>query len=216
MTDTNLSVLDSTGATKYLKQSGAGSSNDPNVAHHILDAGSVATVTADGVIVTGETVETGGSGMLGWLSSIRHGITALVAAALGTTADAAASTTVVQDTTPRTGIGLWKGILNRLIGGLDVPTATPTVYNVTLTTANTEYSQALPANTRGFEFQCQSSFDVRYAFVTGKVATPTAPYMTCKAGNAYSSFQLNQGASPSTLYFASPQAGVVVEITAWS
>ena len=140
MTDTNLSVLNSTGATVYLKQSGSGSNGDPNIGHHITDLGSVA----------------------------------------------------------------------------DVPTATPTVYNLVLTTANTEYSQALPSNCRGFEFQCQTSFDVRYAFVTGKVATPTAPYMTCKAGNAYSSFQLNQGASPSTLYFASAQAAVVVEITAWA
>ena len=38
-----------------------------------------ATVTGDGAIITGETVETGGSGMLGWLSSIRHQLASLVA-----------------------------------------------------------------------------------------------------------------------------------------
>jgi hypothetical protein len=101
------------------------------------------------------------------------------------------------------------------LGKVDVPTATPTTYNLTLTNAITEYSQVLPANCRGFEFKFRSAYDVIYAFVTGKVATPTAPYMTCKSGNAYNSFQLFQGATPSTLYFASAQAGVVIEITAW-
>ena len=31
---------------------------------------------------------------------------------------------------------------------------TPTVYNVTLTFADTEYSQALPASTKEFRFRC--------------------------------------------------------------
>ena len=39
-------------------------------------------VDASGVIITGETIETGGSGLLGWLSSIRHGINALVTAGI--------------------------------------------------------------------------------------------------------------------------------------
>jgi hypothetical protein len=64
----------------------------------------------------------------------------------------------------------------------DPITATPTPYNVTLTNANTEYSQALPANCRKFEFQARTEATVRLAFVTGKVAASTAPYMTLKAG----------------------------------
>ena len=95
-------------------------------------------------------------------------------------------------------------------------TSTPTIYNVTLTDANTEYSQDLPANCRFFEFQCRTAFAVRYAYVTGKVATPTAPYMTLKSGGSYYTPVISQGASPSTVYFASAQAGVVVEITAWT
>lgn len=102
------------------------------------------------------------------------------------------------------------------IGAIDVVTSTPTVYNVTLTNADTEYSQALPANCRGFEFQARTEALVRYAFVTGKVATPTAPWLTLKAGDAYASPPINQAASPSTLYLASPVAGTIVEITAWS
>lgn len=101
------------------------------------------------------------------------------------------------------------------LGTVDVLTATPTVYNVTLTNVNTEYSQALPANCRGFEFHCRTVTDVRFAFVTNKVATPTAPYMTLPAANWYASPQLNQGAAPSTLYLASAMAGVVVEIIAF-
>ena len=39
---------------------------------------------------------------------------------------------------------------------VDSAAATPTAYNLTLTNANTEYSQALSAHCRGFEFQCLS------------------------------------------------------------
>ena len=101
------------------------------------------------------------------------------------------------------------------IGKVDPATATPTAYNVTLTVADTEYSQALPANCRGFEFQARTEATVRYAFVTGKVATPTAPWLTLKAGDYYYSPPLNQAASPSTLYIGSATAGTIVEILAW-
>lgn len=93
---------------------------------------------------------------------------------------------------------------------------TPAIYNVTLTSANTEYSQALPNNTKCFEFRCRSAVDVRFAFVTGKVAAPTAPYMTLTGGDWYTSPILNQGTSPSTLYLASATAGVVACIIAWT
>jgi len=97
----------------------------------------------------------------------------------------------------------------------DFAASTPNSYNVTLTVADTEYSQALPANCRFFEFQARTEATVRYAFATGKVATPTAPYHTLKAGDYYNSPQLNQGASPSTLYVGSPTAGTVVELLVW-
>lgn len=92
---------------------------------------------------------------------------------------------------------------------------TPEVYNIPLTLANTEYSQAMPANCKFFEFHCRTVTDIRYQFVTGRVATPTAPYLTLPAANWYASPQLNQGAAPSTLYLASATAGVAVEIIAW-
>jgi hypothetical protein len=95
-------------------------------------------------------------------------------------------------------------------------TSTLTIYNITLTNANTEYSQALPANCRGFEFQCQTGLTCRWSNVTGKVATPTAPYMTLQPNAFYSSPPISQGASPSTLYFASASAGAIICLIAWS
>ena len=94
------------------------------------------------------------------------------------------------------------------------PVTASAVYNVTLTSADTEYSQALTANTREFRFRCRTIFDVRFAFVTGKVATPTAPYLTLPAGSDYWSDNVNLAAT--TLYVASAEAGVVVEIEEWS
>lgn len=87
---------------------------------------------------------------------------------------------------------------------------TPTVYNKTLTSADTEYSQLLPSGTRDIRFRCRTAFDVRYAWVTGKVATPTAPYLTLPEGSDY--FSDRNDLSGKTLYLASAQAGVVIEI----
>lgn len=92
----------------------------------------------------------------------------------------------------------------------------PTVYNVTLTDAGTEYSQALPDGCKHFSIQCRTAFDVRFAFETGKVATPTAPYATVKSGGAYTSPEKLCYDGTGTLYLASSQAAVVVEIVAWS
>ena len=102
------------------------------------------------------------------------------------------------------------------IGKVDPLTSTPTMYNVSITVANTEYSQALPANCRGFMFQCRSEVEIRYAFVTGKVAGAAAPYGTLKAGDIFPSPAISQEATPSTLYLASATAGLVVEVIAWS
>lgn len=90
---------------------------------------------------------------------------------------------------------------------------TPTFYNVTLAGADTEYVQALPANTRALQFQCRTAYDVRYAFETGKVATPTSPYSTLKSGAVWWKENIKTSGS---LYLASSQAGVVAEIESWA
>lgn len=91
---------------------------------------------------------------------------------------------------------------------------TPTIYNVTMTNADTEYSQALPAGTKAFEFQCRTDFDVRFAFATGKVATPTAPYMTLKSRHVYFKDRINL--TSKTLYIACATAAQVIEIICWT
>ena len=103
------------------------------------------------------------------------------------------------------------------LGSIDSKLAASTIneYAVTLTVADTEYSQALPANTKGIEFVSRSGYPVRYAFTTGKVATPTGVYFTLKSNCAYES-PATLDLSSKTIYFASDNAGDVVELIAWS
>lgn len=89
----------------------------------------------------------------------------------------------------------------------------PEIFNLTLTLADTEYSQAISSRTKYWSAQCRTAFDVRYAFVTGKVATPTAPYATVKSGTWYNTPEKISWSG--TIFFASSEAGVVVEIIAW-
>lgn len=63
----------------------------------------------------------------------------------------------------------------------------PEITNVTLTSADTEYSHKFAVAMKYFSAQCRTAFDVRYAFCTGRVATPTAPYATIKSGQWYNS-----------------------------
>lgn len=93
------------------------------------------------------------------------------------------------------------------------PVTTPTIYNLTLVAADTEYSQALNDNTREFRFRCRTLFDVRFAFEADKVATPTAPYLTLPGGSDY--WSDNDNLTSTTLYFATDEAGVVIEIEEW-
>ena len=97
---------------------------------------------------------------------------------------------------------------------MSYPVETPTVYNVTLTSADTEYSQLLPSSTRELRFRCRTNYDVRFAFVADKVATPVAPYLTLPAGCDYRSDE--NDLTGTTMYFASSQAGVVVELEVWT
>ncbi len=94
------------------------------------------------------------------------------------------------------------------------PTETPTVYNVELTDADTEYSQALPSSTREIRFRCRTLFDVRFAWEADKVATPDDPYLTLPAGTDYYSDESD--ITGKSLHLASSEAGVVVEIEVWT
>lgn len=96
------------------------------------------------------------------------------------------------------------------------PKETPTVYNVTCTEADTEYSQLLPDGTKGYSVSIQDGSadkNFRIAWVTGKVAAPTAPYRKYAANvEAYDDGLNLQG---KTLYIASSEAGKVAQIEVW-
>ena len=93
---------------------------------------------------------------------------------------------------------------------------TPTIYNVTMTTINTQYSQALPAGVKRFQIGTQDGTAFRLAFVTGKVAGPTAPYYQTLTGEIYYEGEIDPVAGTITLYFACATAGKIVQIIAWT
>lgn len=89
-----------------------------------------------------------------------------------------------------------------------------TVYHIPLVLKDEEYSQLLPSNTKAIEFQARQSRLVRYAFEAGKVATPTEPYSTLKAGGFY--YKENLLFNGVTIYFATVLAGTDLELVVWS
>lgn len=91
---------------------------------------------------------------------------------------------------------------------------TPVIHNIAMTLADTEYEQELPAGTKQFEFRCRGAFDIRYAYETGRVATPTAPYRTLSSG--ITEYQENLNLPDTTLYVACGTAGQVVELEVWA
>ena len=98
----------------------------------------------------------------------------------------------------------------------DLPT-TSLSFNITLTSADTQYPQVLPAGCQHFEWQARTEVAVRYILdQSGRVATPTGVYHTLKAGDYYYSPRLDPKAPSHTLYLASATAGTVVELLAWS
>jgi hypothetical protein len=94
---------------------------------------------------------------------------------------------------------------------------TPAIYNVSLASAATEYSQALPSGTKRFSVSIQDGSVVnnfRVAFVTGKVATPTAPYIKRPCNVEY--FEDGINLTGATLYLAGSNAGDVAQVIAWT
>ena len=95
----------------------------------------------------------------------------------------------------------------------------PTVYNTTLTNANTEYSRALPSFCRGVKLMARPLGngdlpDIKLAFISGDSGTT---YLTIPGG--YRDFTLPENmcaVGVLTLYMQSASAGVVVEILAWT
>ena len=90
---------------------------------------------------------------------------------------------------------------------------TVTKYAVAMTSADTEYSQAL-TDVKKFRIHTRDFTEFRLAYETGKVATPTDPYETVPAGSE--KYEDNLDIANLTLYFASAVTGKTAEIEVWS
>lgn len=88
----------------------------------------------------------------------------------------------------------------------------PSIINLTLTDAETEYPQVLPRDLKKFTVQVRTvGATVRMAFEEGEVEA--GEYLTI---GSTSLFEDNLAATGITLYFYSPsQANVVIEILVW-
>ena len=102
------------------------------------------------------------------------------------------------------------------VGGEVFAATEPLIYNVTMTTKNTQYSQVLPSGTKRFAISVQGGADTdifRIAFVTGKVATPTAPYIQLPGNVEY--YEDNVNLDETTVYIACVSDSKVAQIIAW-
>ena len=88
---------------------------------------------------------------------------------------------------------------------------TPTIYNKTMTLANTEYSQALPKGTKKVLIKERSGADIiKLAYAVNQSGTT---YITIPIGS--SKYLEGVWLSETTLYFQCPTAGLVLEIEVW-
>lgn len=104
--------------------------------------------------------------------------------------------------------------------GMVTAATTCTHDSIVLTLANTEYSKAIPANCKALFFcvvdstMLNAGGDLRYAFATGKVATPTLPFAPLWSSLSY--FQNNLNLTIKTLYVAGANAGDIVLLEMWT
>ena len=95
----------------------------------------------------------------------------------------------------------------------------PTIYNVTMTNADTQYSQQLSQYTKKFMIHTRDESTFRLAFVTGIVAVPGSPYLTIPSGARHYEdgvfLRVQTADWNGTLYFASDSAGKIIEILEW-
>lgn len=87
----------------------------------------------------------------------------------------------------------------------------PYVSNVSMPSANTEYSFTLMANTKQLTFKTRQSSLLKFTFQAGESATT---YISVSPGSSYTL----QGIDPSTtitLYFQSPNNSETLELISW-
>lgn len=99
--------------------------------------------------------------------------------------------------------------LDTIATGLGVSNTTPTIFNKSIPIANTEVSQALPANTKRFEFRSRSKARIQLAYSSGDSGTT---YISIMPGKTYVDENFY---SAQTIYFQSTKAGDTLEIVAF-
>ena len=89
---------------------------------------------------------------------------------------------------------------------------TPAIANISMPLPNTEYVYGPPADCKSLQFQCRAATDVRYAWTTGVVASPspTEPYFTLKSGSVWYNDHLSLTAA--TLHVATAASVQMVEV----
>lgn len=98
--------------------------------------------------------------------------------------------------------------LDTISGSLTPANTSPSIFNVNAAIAATEYSQALPANTKSFIIRARTLSTVQFTFTSGQSGTV---YMTIPAG---CSWEDNNFYTNATLYFQASQPGDI-EIIAY-
>jgi hypothetical protein len=88
--------------------------------------------------------------------------------------------------------------------------ANPTIANVPMASAATEYSYALPTNTRQFLIKSRSGAALQVAYVAGDSGLA---FVTVNRGCFYGESDLTLGGI--VLYFQSPEAAQTAEIVSW-
>lgn len=93
---------------------------------------------------------------------------------------------------------------------------TPVIYNVTMTNANEEYSQALPANTKKYMVHIRGeAYVLDLAFATGLVRPGTGVCLRIPIGCRYESPETLIETAP-TVYVSCQTAAQVAEIEVWT
>ena len=100
--------------------------------------------------------------------------------------------------------------LDQIANGIGVSNTTPTILNVSIPVANTEVSQALPANTKHFIIRSRNKGKLQVSFTSGQSGSN---FFTIPAGSSYEDENFYTSL---TIYFQSSKAGDILEIIAYS
>lgn len=87
---------------------------------------------------------------------------------------------------------------------------TATIFNVPAAVAGTEYSQALPANTKSFIIRSRNKSSLQLAYTSGASGTT---YLTIPPGASYEDSNLY---TAQTIYFQASKSAETIEIIAYT